>query len=84
MPLALFGASEYAVLMGRLALPSLLAQAISPLLGAAMLESAGAGEILFVLFGVAVANVVLVTVLTLFSHSTGIRTPVHVPLCEPH
>ncbi|MEY2603934.1 MAG: hypothetical protein QOH31_1723 [Verrucomicrobiota bacterium] len=68
VPLALFGASDYAVLMGRLALPSLLAQAISPLVGAAVLESGGAGEILFVLFGVALANVFVM--LALFSRST--------------
>jgi hypothetical protein len=54
--------------MGRLALPSLLAQAISPLVGAAVLESGGAGEILFVLFGVALANVFVM--LALFSRST--------------
>lgn len=82
VPLALFRASDYAVLMGRLALPSLLAQAISPLLGAAILESAGAGEILFALFSVALANVVLVTMLALFSRSTGIRTAVHLRQCE--
>jgi MFS family permease len=59
-----------ACLMGRLALPSLLAQAISPLVGAAILESGGAGEILLVLFAVAQANVVVVTMLALFSRST--------------
>jgi hypothetical protein len=41
VPLALFGAPGYAVLMGRLATPSSLAQAISPLLGALVLESGG-------------------------------------------
>jgi hypothetical protein len=82
VPLALFGASNYAVLMGRLALPSLLAQAISPLVGAQILESTGAAEILFVLFGVALANVVLVTMLALFSRSAGIRRALHLRQCE--
>jgi hypothetical protein len=39
VPLALFGPIEYPVVMGRLAAPSLLAQAISPLIGAVVLES---------------------------------------------
>jgi hypothetical protein len=34
LPLALFGASGYATLMGRLAMPSLLAQAAAPWIGA--------------------------------------------------
>ena len=46
MLLALFGANEYAVLMDRLAAPSLLAQAISPLPGAVILESSGATDVL--------------------------------------
>ncbi|WP_246728077.1 MFS transporter [Rhizobium leguminosarum] len=41
LPLALFGSQGYATLMGRLALPSLLAQSIAPFLGALLLERAG-------------------------------------------
>jgi hypothetical protein len=65
VPLALFGAPGpgYAVLMGQLAAPSSVAQAISPLLGALVLESGGPTEILFALSGVALANVMLVGLL---------------------
>jgi hypothetical protein len=65
VPLALFGVPGYAVLMGRLASPRLLAQAISPLVGAVMLEAIGATEVLLALCGVALANVVLVAILAL-------------------
>ncbi len=64
VPLALFGPSGYAVLMGRLALPSLLAQAIAPLLGAFLLERSGATQTLLVLAAVALLNVVLVGALS--------------------
>lgn len=65
VPLALFGAPDYAVLMGRLAAPSLLAQAISPLIAAIILESMGATGVLLALCGVALANVVIVAILAL-------------------
>jgi predicted MFS family arabinose efflux permease len=71
VPLALFGAPGYAVLMGQLAAPSSLAQAISPLLGALVLESGGPTEILFALSGVGLANVMLVGLLTLVSKPLG-------------
>jgi hypothetical protein len=67
VPLALFGAPGYAVLMGKLAAPSSMAQAISRLLGALVLESGKPTEILFALSGVALANVMLVGLLTLVS-----------------
>jgi predicted MFS family arabinose efflux permease len=80
VPLALFGVPGYAVLMGRLAAPSLLAQAISPLLAAEILESAGATGVLLALCGVALANVVLAAILALCatkSQSFSVRdTPV--------
>jgi MFS family permease len=64
VPLVVFGATGYAVLMGQLAGPSSLAQAISPLLGAVILDFGGATKILFTLSGVALINVVLVGLLT--------------------
>jgi MFS family permease len=64
VPLVVFGAAGYAVLMGQLAAPSSLAQAISPLLGAVILDSGGATKILFALSGVALINVILVGLLT--------------------
>lgn len=44
VPLALFGPSDYAALMGRLAFPSLVAQALSPSLGAFLLDVYGPGR----------------------------------------
>jgi predicted MFS family arabinose efflux permease len=60
LPLALFGPRDYAALMGRLGFPSLLAQAISPSLGAIMLNAFGAGAILTALFTVAILTVAAV------------------------
>jgi MFS family permease len=51
VPLALFGPHDYAVLMGRLGLPSLIAQAISPSLGAFLID----------LYGVKITLTVLLT-----------------------
>jgi MFS family permease len=65
VPLALFGPSEYPVVMGRLAAPNLLAQAISPLVGAVVLESAGASHALLALSGVALLNLILISILAL-------------------
>jgi hypothetical protein len=56
---------------GSAAAPSSLAQAISPLLGAVILEFGGATEILFSLCGVALANVMLVGLLALTSSRLG-------------
>ena len=38
LPLALFGAERYATLMGRLAFPSLIVQALAPSAGALLIE----------------------------------------------
>jgi hypothetical protein len=59
LPLALFGASGYATLMGRLAMPSLLAQAAAPWVGALLLERIGAHGTMAVVASVAALNVVL-------------------------
>jgi hypothetical protein len=60
LPLALFGASGYATLMGRLAMPSLLAQATAPWLGAVLIERYGAHGTLAALSCAAGLNVALV------------------------
>ena len=65
VPLALFGPIEYPVVMGRLAAPSLLAQAISPLVGAVVLESAGPARALLALSGIALLNLILIWILAL-------------------
>jgi MFS family permease len=59
VPLALFGPDGYAVRMGRLALPNLLAQAAAPMLVAVLLQHAGVGAVLAVLTVAATADVVL-------------------------
>jgi len=63
VPLALFGKEGYAVLMGRISMPTLLAQAGSPALGAWLLDAAGPRETLAVLLAAAVANILLVVAL---------------------
>jgi MFS family permease len=60
LPLALFGERRYAAIMGRIAMPSLIAQAASPWLGAMLIERFGANGALAALFGAALGNVVLV------------------------
>jgi MFS family permease len=63
LPLALFGPSRYPVLMGRLAMPGLLAQAIAPSLGGFLMERGGPDAATALLAGLAAVNVVLVVVL---------------------
>ncbi len=63
VPLALFGREGYAALMGRIAMPTLLAQAASPLVGSWLLERWGATPTLAVLCGASVVNVALVVAL---------------------
>lgn len=59
LPLALFGSVGYATLMGRLAMPSLLAQAAAPSIGALLLSRFGADAAIGVLSGIALLNVAL-------------------------
>jgi MFS family permease len=63
LPLALFGPERYATLMGRLAFPSLIAQALAPSAGALLIERYGAGEAIAVLTAFAALNVALIAVL---------------------
>lgn len=67
VPLVLFGPSRYATLVGRLAMPSLLAQALAPSIGAFALARHGATALLGLLAAFAAFNVVLVAVLWLLS-----------------
>ncbi|WP_200845089.1 MFS transporter [Roseomonas sp. 18066] len=69
--LALFGKEGYAVLMGRIAMPTLIAQAASPFLGAWLLDRFGASTTLAVLCGAAVLNIL--TVLALVPYALGRR-----------
>jgi predicted MFS family arabinose efflux permease len=67
LPLALFGPHGYASLMGRLAMPALVASAAAPTLGAVLIGWGGAGLTLAVLAAGALANVALVAALGLMS-----------------
>jgi hypothetical protein len=60
VPLVVFGVEGYASLMGRLAMPSLIAGAASPFLGAVMIERYGADATLGALTAAAVINLALV------------------------
>lgn len=63
MPLALFGAKGYATLMGQLALPSLIASALSPSASAWVIDHYGVDATLAVLTVLALGNVALVLLL---------------------
>ena len=65
LPLALFGPAGYATLMGRLAIPSLIAQAASPSIGAFLIDGAGSETMLRVLLVAAGVNVLVA--ITLFA-----------------
>ena len=59
LPLAVFGPERYPVIMGRIAMPSLIAQAAAPSIGAALIEARGAGVAMKVFVASAVVNVAL-------------------------
>ena len=63
LPLALFGPDRYATLMGRLAFPSLIVQALAPSAGALLIEHYGAIATVATLTVFALVNVLLVGVL---------------------
>jgi hypothetical protein len=63
LPLALFGPFGYASLMGKLATPSLLAQALSPSIGAILIEWGGTDAALRLLSGLTCLNLGLVGLL---------------------
>lgn len=63
VPLALFDPQHYPTIIGRLARPSLVVQALAPSLGAVILEKGGASNVIGVLFAASLANIVLVFIL---------------------
>jgi predicted MFS family arabinose efflux permease len=71
LPLVLFRPEDYAPIMGKLARPSLIAQAAAPSIGAVMIEAWGANTALGVVVGVALTNVVIA--LTLFQYTRSLR-----------
>lgn len=64
LPMALFGPERYAVLMGRMARPSLIAQAGAPLAGALLINGAGPNItlILLALVGFSVLTIAIVVI----------------------
>jgi hypothetical protein len=69
LPLALFGPVRFPRLMGKLAFPSLIVQALAPSAGALLIESSGVNSTIGVLTGMALINVVLIGVLWLMCRS---------------
>jgi predicted MFS family arabinose efflux permease len=63
VPLILFGSKRFAILMGQLGLPILLAMAAAPTLGALLIEVGGAGLTFAILTALSIFNVALVVVL---------------------
>ena len=63
LPLAVFGANGYGSLMGRLAMPSLIAGAAAPSLGALLIDAFGADATIATLTAAGIANVGLVGLL---------------------
>lgn len=70
LPLILFGATRYPVLIGKLAFPALIASALSPLIGALIVEWRGTSALLGVLGAIALINVALVALLAVLSRRT--------------
>jgi len=63
LPLALFGPARFPRLMGKLAFPSLIIQALAPSIGAWMIAASGADATIGILMLFALANVVLIALL---------------------
>jgi MFS family permease len=63
LPLGLFGPARFPRLMGKLAFPSLIAQALAPSIGALLIEKAGVNWTIGVLTAFALINVMLVAAL---------------------
>lgn len=75
VPLALFGAEGYAVLMGRLAMPSLVAQAATPALGGLLIARLGAPATLTLMIGAAGVNILLSALLLPWARRSGLAPP---------
>jgi hypothetical protein len=65
LPLAIFGPARYPVIVGRIAMPSLVAQAAAPSIGVALFETIGFDGALRAIVAAAICNVLLALVLFL-------------------
>ena len=59
LPLAVFGPERYPVVMGRIAMPSLIAQAAAPSIGTALIEACGFDGSLGIFVAAAIFNMIL-------------------------
>ncbi len=75
VPLELFGGSGYAALMGRLAMPTFVAQAVAPSVAALLIVQVGAASLLVAMTLLALANVILI--LCLWDATRGLRGQPH-------
>ncbi len=73
VPLAMFGKDGYAILMGWLAMPILVAQAASPAIGSLLVGGLGATLAIVTLVGIAVFNMLLVLLLLPFAVGRSAR-----------
>ncbi len=73
LPLSIFGAHDYAPIMGRLAMPSLMAQAAAPTAGALLIQSFGIDAALSVVVVATIANVGLGLALLTMTTSYRVR-----------
>lgn len=71
LPLASFGADGYATLMGKLAVPGFLIQAIAPFIGALLIDRLGPPLLLTIVWALAVANVASAVLLVVLHRSQG-------------
>lgn len=70
LPLALFGPARFPRLMGKLAFPSLIVQALAPSAGAYLIETTGTGATLGLLTGLALLNLLLIGLVRPLSRRT--------------
>jgi len=71
LPLALFGPERFPRLMGRLAFPSLIVQALAPSAGALAIEASGIPTTLGLLTALAVVNLILIGALWAISRTSS-------------
>lgn len=73
VPLTLFGPDRYAALMGRLALPSFIAQATAPTLGAFVLTTFGPSSVTTLLMTAGICNALIILMLAAHCTRTQLR-----------
>ena len=72
LPLALFGAEGYGLVMGKLARPVLIAQALAPAVGAIAIDRLGSNGALMSLFGICALNTLLMLALFILTDRRAI------------